>query len=131
MTVTTGFPQLSSTPIDPKTGQWRREWLLLLQTLWNRTGGTAGTSADDIAAAVPEDQPAEQYGFEVSRIDRESASVPYVYMPPVEYSPTELADIMARLAALEYATLPDPVDITARVVALESAINDIATGPNT
>lgn len=131
MSVTTGFPQLSSTPIDPKTGQWRREWLLLLQTLWNRTGGTAGTSSDDIAAAVPEDQPAEQYGFEVARIDRESASVPYDYTPPVEYLPAELADIMARLAALESVIPSDPVDIIARVVALESAVNDIAAGPNT
>lgn len=34
-----GIPVFTTPPIDPKTGQWNRQWWLFMQTLWERTGG--------------------------------------------------------------------------------------------
>jgi microcystin-dependent protein len=37
-----GVPQFSVPPIDPKTGQWNRQWWLFLQSIFDRTGGVSG-----------------------------------------------------------------------------------------
>jgi hypothetical protein len=50
MSAQIGFPLYSLQAIDPKTGQWNREWWLFLQFLWNRSGGSTGPSATDLDA---------------------------------------------------------------------------------
>jgi hypothetical protein len=45
-----GLPQFNVPPIDPKTGQWNRQWLLLLQHLWERAGGTSDTTDAEASA---------------------------------------------------------------------------------
>lgn len=38
------IPPFTSTPIDPKTGRWNRDWWLFLHEMWTQAGGTSDTS---------------------------------------------------------------------------------------
>lgn len=58
-----GLPQFNVPPIDPKTGQWNRQWWLFLQSMWERGGGTSDTTDAEASSLVRERQkraPAEQ-----------------------------------------------------------------------
>jgi hypothetical protein len=55
-----GIPLFNVPPIDPRTGQWNRPWLLFLQTLWERTGGAQGVSSDDLNASLFDDSGVEE-----------------------------------------------------------------------
>jgi len=43
-----GMPQFTVPPIDPRTGQWNRTWWLFFQDLWNRTGGSQGSTSAEL-----------------------------------------------------------------------------------
>jgi hypothetical protein len=55
-----GIPLFSVPPIDAKTGQWSRPWLLFLQTLWERTGSAQGVSTDDLNTSLFDDSGVEE-----------------------------------------------------------------------
>ena len=60
MSTKAGIPLFNVPPIDPRSGQWNRQWLFFLQALWDRTGGAQGVSVNDLAAELPEDSGVEE-----------------------------------------------------------------------
>lgn len=71
-----GFPLYSLRPIDPKTGQWTREWWLFLQLLWDRQGGTDGQSSSDLSADMPEDAGIEEAKASIFALANEVGQLP-------------------------------------------------------
>lgn len=60
MSTQAGIPLFNIPPIDPRSGQWNRQWLFFLQALWERTGGTQGVSVSDLGIDLPEDSGVEE-----------------------------------------------------------------------
>lgn len=95
------FPPYSVSPIDPKTGQWTREWWLFLQFQWNRTGGSNGQSSSDLATDMPEDAGIEETKAELYAIrDALSQSPPVAALPSDDDSHGRLQSLEALVADL-------------------------------
>jgi hypothetical protein len=76
MSAQIGFPLYSLQAIDPKTGQWNREWWLFLQYLWQRSGGSDGQSSSDLSADMPEDAGIEELKASLASLANEVNQAP-------------------------------------------------------
>lgn len=108
-----GFPVYSLQAIDPKTGQWKREWWLFLQLLWQRSGGSDGQSSSDLSADMPEDA-----GIEELKAGLFSLANEVNQAPPGAFS---LADVDTNALLQE---------LIERVTALATQVDGINQGPS-
>lgn len=101
-----GIPQFNVPPIDPKTGQWNRQWWLFLQGVWERTGGVSDATDAEAAALTrtashrTQDQPiTRQRRMKAVDAPMVRKSFPKLILTKETYKPLTLIRVYAGLTA--------------------------------
>jgi hypothetical protein len=116
MSTQAGIPLFNIPPIDPRSGQWNRQWLLFLQALWDRTGGAQGVSVSDLGSDLPEDSGVEEVKAQLFGL-RDTVFM----LPPVP--PAGSND--DQTPGLPQSSLPD--DPSGRIEALEALVQRLVS----
>jgi hypothetical protein len=116
MSTQAGIPLFNIPPIDPRSGQWNRQWLFFLQALWDRTGGAQGVSVSDLGIDLPEDSGVEEIKAQLFGV-RDA-----LFMLPPASSAAASDDQAPPLPSV---TPPD--DPHARIEALEALVQRLAS----
>lgn len=111
--------------VDLQTGIIRREWYLLFQAMFNRSGGSTGQSTDDLLQGIPNELgAAELLALQSSAADAAGQLPLPVSMPPADdQSPPVIAQPAANDVLAELYQARD------QVAELQKRIQDLQQGP--
>lgn len=92
---------------DPRTGMISREWYLFFQGVFDRIGGTSGSSSTDIVASLFEDAGSSETNAMLFELEQAVGQYPapttqdmFQDLSPTYQQATQLDNIIAELSAL-------------------------------
>lgn len=111
--------------VDLKTGIIRREWYLLFQAMFNRSGGSTGQSTDDLLQGIPNELgAAELLALQSSAADAAGQLPPSIPALTLDdQSPPVIAQLPSNDLSAELNQARD------QVAELQKRIQDLQQGP--
>lgn len=85
---------------DPRTGMVSREWYLFFQGVFNRIGGTTGSSTTDIVASLFEDAGSSETNAMLFELEQSFNQTPLTVISTMDTLTAELSTLQDRVAEL-------------------------------